>query len=150
VCKKKAVFGGVRRKTPKVEVLMARMNDDEDDGDIIARTQYRRRRLVDDEDDDEVLDPEIELLQLLYWQDSYQASLQRNRSRVDSLLRRYPDLLQRWQQFLRNGGVGAEHWEQYLNGRMRPRLTRQRKHLRLISRKAASPVKLKTSSNDAA
>jgi DNA-binding transcriptional MerR regulator len=96
----------------------------------------------EEEDDDEVLDPEITLLQLLYDQDSCQTRLQRNRTCVASLLRRYPELRQRWQQFQKSGGISASDFELFMSGKLRPRVVRQQKHLRLVSNRKTTPLKL--------
>src|SRR5262245_57284974 len=103
------------------EFVMAPRYDDEEEEDDIGTYKdpryYRRRRLPEeDEEDEDENDPEIDLLQLLLWRESYHHNLRRNREPIERLLHSYPDLCQRWQQFQRAGGVSAKDFEQFLNG----------------------------------
>jgi hypothetical protein len=93
---------------------------------------YRRRA---EEDLDEVpeLKPEEELIELLESIEQWQHRLVRDRSRLAALLGYTPDLQQRWDQFTRQGGITAKEFEAFLDGKFRARITRQRRHLRLVS-----------------
>jgi len=142
---------------------MARYDDDDDDYTPprryhLAKKPVQQCRDADDwddddedwDDDDDHLDPEVDLLNLLYMREGYHRSLYNNQGRINQLLRQYPELKQRWQHFQRAGGVSAHDFEQFLNGRMRYRIVRSKRHLRLIATRKPIPIKLRKCGNDAA
>jgi hypothetical protein len=74
------------------------------------------------------------------------------RDQLTALLRQHPDLQERWAKFQRQGGATTKDLEDFFNGRFRPRITRTRRHLRLVSNRELIGVKLKrkTGNDDAA
>jgi hypothetical protein len=136
-------------------------DDDEEDevGTIKDSRTYRRqsaRRVYDEDDDDDegIVDEEDfadELVSLLKSIDYTRQRLDCHQSKLSHLLERYPEFAGLWQKFQKAGGLSAEDFRLFLKGELRPRITRQRKHLRLVSSRKPLAVKLKRpGNNDAA
>jgi hypothetical protein len=99
-----------------------------------ARSRLALHRRDDDDEDEEItVDPVLELLDLYANLMLMQERGRDYRNRLAALLRRYPDLQKQWNDFERAGGLTTKDLEDFLNGQFRPRLTRTRRHLRLIS-----------------
>jgi hypothetical protein len=74
-------------------------------------------------------------------------------ARFGRLLKASPAFAKFWRKFIDAGGVTVADFEKWCAGRMRHRLTRGKKHLRLISKKSSPTIRLKIrpqSGNDAA
>ena len=132
---------------------MARKYDDDEEEDDIGTYKdpkyYRRRRPIEDYEED-ALDPEDELIIILKAIDYTRSRLDCHQVKLAHLFRRYPDLQEQWRKFTRYGGLSADDFRLFLKGQLRPRITRQRKHLRLVSNRKAIPVKLRKTGNDVA
>jgi hypothetical protein len=88
-------------------------------------------------------DLEDELISILTAIDDARQRLDCKSQQLLHLLDRNPDLRKRWLGFVRSGGVTAADFTKYIGGKLRPRITRQRKHLRLISKsRKHNPVRL--------
>ena len=63
-----------------------------------------------------------------------------------------PELRKHWQQFIDAGGVTANDFDKFCAGKMRHRSTREKKHLRLVSKKNSPTIRRSrfNSGNDAA
>jgi hypothetical protein len=134
---------------------MARYNDDDDEDDTKPRLRRlaRRRTVYDDEDDDDGIyddqDFEYELSNILDSIDSTRLKLDRYQRKLSHSLQRYPMFDDQWRKFQKSGGLTADDFRLFLRGELRPKITRQRQHLRLISNRKPTAIKLKKS-NDAA
>jgi hypothetical protein len=97
--------------------------------------KYRPTRRYHDEDDAPELDPEDELIEQLERIERSREQLNRHAIALRHLFRRYPGLQQKWEVFIRSGGISASDFERYLDGQLqlRPRIIYQRQHLRLVS-----------------
>lgn len=87
-------------------------------------------------------DPEVILLRHLEEFDTLRDDLNDTRGSLSALLRDEPKLQLLWKKFQRAGGLSADDFRRFLKGKLRPRITRQRKHLRLISVRKTAPIKL--------
>jgi hypothetical protein len=92
----------------------------------------RNRRCNDDWDEVIPEDPADELLDLLRDIERRQKRLAQDQRDLHRLIEREPDLRQKWHEFTRMGGISANELELFLQGRLRPRITHQRRHLRLV------------------
>lgn len=120
--------------------------DDDEDGTFRDPRYYRREQVrARAPVDDDPLDHDNPLLTLLdlYSNLNFYAEKQRDyHKRLDTLLLKYPELRALWSKFHRVGGCTTKDLEDFLNGRFRPRIVRQRKHLRLIASRKAPPIRL--------
>jgi hypothetical protein len=113
--------------------------DDDDDMAPPRRRHYYRAPDLDEFDDyDET--PEEALLDHLGIIDRQRQQLNLERQSLQSLLDHDPDLAAKWREFISLGGISAEDFRQFLAGQMRARITRQRKHLRLVVDRRRRPV----------
>jgi hypothetical protein len=122
--------------------------DDDDDNEFAEAHRDRpvQRRYVEDFDDDP--EPEAdELLAVLEYIDYQRHRLNRYGAALKSLLQRYPDLQAKWRQFTGAGGLSAEDFKLFLRGQWRPKIIRQRRHLRLVVNQRHKPTVIR-SGND--
>jgi hypothetical protein len=127
-----------------------RAYDDDEDEDESPPSRRRRRLDEDDEDDEDEYfneDPEEELLDTLEHLDHYRQQMDVHFVALQSLLRRYPDLQAKWQEFGCGGGITAEDFRKFLAGRFRNRRTRTRRHMRLISNRRPPAIRLRRRQN---
>jgi hypothetical protein len=93
-------------------------------------------------------DPEQELLDILEKFDELREKLQRETEFLQMLLEYNPELAGQWQQFTSAGGVTLEDWERFLAGNFRSRITRTRRHMRLVSNRRPPRIRLRRRPND--
>jgi hypothetical protein len=81
-----------------------------------------------------------------------QEELLDRQSRVWEWLVKFPEFAKDWAKFQSAGGVTSSDFAKFMEGTMRHRRTRQRKHLRLVrdNRNVIRRVRLQPSGNDAA
>ena len=105
----------------------------------------------DDEDEDFTIDTAKQLLLILRAIDYGRERLDGLQVKLSDLFERYPPVEDMWRQFRKAGGLTADDFVKFLKGQLRPRITRQRKHLRLVSSRKVLPLKLtKRPGNDVA
>jgi|SRR6516164_6097876 len=148
------------RRRPTLEEI-------DDDDEEAQRRYIETRRDYDEEDEEEMVcapafspltdnfdeegnyrDLDLELLQALCWVENYSHSLQRERTKVARLIRDNPQLAVKWREFTSQGGIGAKDFEHFLSGKFRCRLTRGKKHLRLVSSRNPPPIRLRRHQDD--
>jgi hypothetical protein len=123
--------------------FFSRDNDDEppprrrtrdDDNLDELRPRPRRREPSDGDDIIAESEPQGELIEVLELIERSREQLNRHAIALRHLFRRYPGLQQKWEVFIRSGGITASDFERFLDGQLqlRPRITRQHRHLRLI------------------
>jgi hypothetical protein len=138
---------------------MARRYDDNDDDDDDYKPRFRRlakkpvhSHTWDDEDDEEEEDdgdehdPRDELIDVLESIDDARESLDNYQLTLSYLFARHPDLKLQWRKFLQVGGLTADDFRKFLRGELRPRIVRQRKHLRLVSNRKVTPLSFNNNS----
>ena len=138
----RATRGWVTRRRANPPPLVSEHNADEPARRPLR--SYRRQWTPEDYDDD----PEEELLQRLERIDYQREQVELQRQSLQSLLEFYPELAGRWKEFTSLGGVSASDFRKYLDGQWRPRITRQRKHLRLIVNRRQKPVTIRGLAKD--
>jgi hypothetical protein len=125
------------------------LDDDDDDRYAHAtaniKTSYRRRLVTFDESD--YCDPEIAMLTVLENIEYRRQQLQGDLANLQALLNRHRELQARWQEFTGAGGLSAKDFEQFIGGKWRPRIVRQRRHLRLVSNQKR-PAAIRRHNND--
>jgi len=137
--------------------------EEEWEGDEVTVRLRRARVDEDDDDDDEpgqiralrprraypnyYPNPEHELSDVLRTLDYHREGMQEQTSYLQTLLQCNPELAVRWQQFTSAGGVTAEDWERFLAGDFRSRITRTRRHMRLVSNRPLR-IRLRRRQND--
>jgi len=120
--------------------------DEDDEGEL---PRPRQRRYDDEEEEDEdYRDLDFELLQTLCHVENYSHSLKREQANVARLIRNNPPLAAKWKEFTSQGGIGAKDFENFLNGKLRTRLTRGKKHLRLVSSRQPVRIRLRRPQDD--
>jgi hypothetical protein len=131
-----------RRRTRRLHEL--------DDDEVKSSRRLRRRYEEEEDEEEDVLeqDPQEELVELLENIERHRERLGYNIGGLRALLRRNPLLEKQWNSFLRSGGVTANDLECFLNGQFRPRLTRTRKHLRLVSNREPSRIRMRRQSEE--
>jgi hypothetical protein len=108
--------------------------------DVIRNKLYGPAETDDDEDDGYYLDdPEEALTRLLKRIGSIRDQLDQTQGQLSDLLQEEPELAQQYRRFIQQGGLTAEDFERFQLNLLRPRITRSRKHLRLVS--STKPVK---------
>ena len=114
--------------------------DDEEEVRRSTRRRHLRREEADERGDIYEEDhPEDELERLLEEMERDREKLNLDMLALRLLLRRHLDLEARWRQFTGVGGITASDFRQYLAGQWRPRVTRQRRHLRLVVNHRLTP-----------
>jgi hypothetical protein len=113
-------------------------DEDEDDEEESPPPRLARRCVYDFDDDEEEedenpTDPEQATLYGLRHAESLRHDLENVLARLRAWLRNNPRLAARWAEFTAAGGISSEDWQRFLAGNFRSRLTRTRKHLRLVS-----------------
>jgi hypothetical protein len=154
-----------RRKSPRFRVAKAPprrflggvSREDDTDPDWQRLAARRPQEYGDDEDreydfgfeeEGEEHGLELDLLQALRSVEHHCHWLERGRARVARLLRNNPQLAAKWKQFTSEGGIGAKDFENFRHGKFRCRLTRGKKHLRLVSSRNPPSIWLRRSQND--
>jgi len=112
--------------------------EDEDDEEIDRplRPRRHRRRFEEDDEDrafEEEESPQDELVEILDSIERQRERLNCYHIRLTHLLRRNPELQDQYQRFSQASGLTAKDFELFLKGELRPRITRTKKHLRLVS-----------------
>jgi hypothetical protein len=103
-------------------------DEDEDEKPCRIRALRPRRTYPDD-----YPDPEDELSGVLRTLDYHREGMQEQTSYLQTLLQCDSELAVKWKQFTSAGGISAEDWERFLAGNFRSRITRTRRHMRLVS-----------------
>jgi len=88
-----------------------------------------------------------ELSDVLRKLDYQREGMQEQTSYLQTLLQGDPELAVQWKQFTSAGGVSAEDWERFLAGNFRSRITRTRRHMRLVSSRPLR-IRLRRRQND--
>jgi hypothetical protein len=118
------------------------------------RAAASARHLSRPDDDDEIEEwsgssPDEELIDALERIEQARRELAAQHRYFNSVLAAEPCLQEQWAGFLRQGGITAHEFRNYLAGKIiRYRATRTRKHLRLLVNNKRRPVVLKTSPHD--
>jgi hypothetical protein len=73
--------------------------------------------------------------------EAHQMAIAMKKDLFEYWLRNSPELAKDWEKFLSAGGVTAEDYNKYCENRFRHRVTREKKHLRLIRNKNSPPVR---------
>jgi len=124
-------------------------DEDETTAPSIEIRALRRQRLRREHYDEYCRDdPEQELLDILEKLDELREKLQRESEFLQMLLEYNPELAVQWRQFTSAGGVTLEDWQQFLAGNFRSRITRTRRHMRLVSNRRSPSIRLRRSSDD--
>jgi hypothetical protein len=89
---------------------------------------------------DDAANPANELVDALKSVERHRDQLQAAASYVQAILASDPDLHRQWNEFTHAGGITADDFRQFLDGRFRYRLARQRKHLRLVVKRSLSQI----------
>src|SRR5262245_90465 len=112
---------------------------------------------LDDEDewlDDEEIftedDAKTAFLSILDSVERCRAQLRDELALLARALQEEPELQRQWQEFTRVGGVTADEFRRFLEGRFRHRRTRQRRHMRLVASNTTKPARLRRSGGDEA
>jgi hypothetical protein len=112
---------------------------------------------LENEDDDEYQDEidfisEAEVVKLWNKIEQYRRAIGFQEQRFKRWLEVSPQLQKHWKQFTDAGGITAEDFSKFCQGKMRHRSTREKRHLRLISKKNSPTIKWKRTKqgNDAA
>jgi hypothetical protein len=124
------------RLTPEEREDLGSGNEDDNDNE-----DYETRPFTED--------AARQILSVLKLIDQTRVRLSCHQIALNSLLRTYPAVQPFWRKFQLMGGVTVDDFTQFANGDFRPRITRQRKHLRLISSRKPIPIKLKKPSDAA-
>jgi hypothetical protein len=126
-------------------------DDDEEDDEEESPPPRLRRRVYDDDDDEEDENPENPERATLYGlrrAESLRHDLEDVLARLQTWLRDNPRLAARWAEFTVAGGVSSDDWEAFLAGNFRSRLTRTRKHLRLVSNRRPLSIRRRRPNDD--
>jgi len=94
-----------------------------------------------------VYDDLIDVLDAL---DGTRFRLNQQQCKLRQLLNCDPELRGLYESFSRSGGVTGEDFRRFLHGELRPKITRSKKHLRLIACRKTVPLTFKKPGNDAA
>lgn len=124
--------------------------DDDDAEEWVTRPRRPLRTYdFDADDEEEYQPPEEALLHGLRRTESCRHSLESERANLQALLRNNPQLAAKWQEFAAGGGISADDFEAFLNGKFRVRLgARTRRHLRLITNRRPPRIRLRRRQND--
>lgn len=116
----------------------------------------QRSRIANgDYDDDEAEDfynddPEETLIGLLRRLGNIRDQLDQTQGQLSELLEEEPELAQQYHRFTQLGGLTHEDFERYRLSLLRPRLTRSKRHLRLVSSTKAVKRSSRPRDDDAA
>jgi hypothetical protein len=111
--------------------------DWEEEAEVYKRT--RRRRPQYEAEGEEELADEGDLTELVNEIANCRQLLHEYDQHLRHLLATNPELAQRYRQFQMQGGVSKHDWTRFRLGLLRPKVVRQRKHLRLIARCNTNP-----------
>jgi hypothetical protein len=106
----------------------------------LAEFEEEIAKAVDDEDYDDDTRSYVEVdevIGLLRNIERYRGALARDTATLQRWLDGSSELQELWSKFMRCGGVTADDFRQFIDGRFRDRRIRQRRHLRLVSSKAS-------------
>jgi hypothetical protein len=123
-----------KRRERAVEAELVRLLTSTEDAELEAEI---RDALCEDEeiDEDEINADAIEVhdvIGLLRNIEGHQKALHGHMAILHRWLNRSRDLSEAWAKFMRGGGVTADDFALFVDGRFRSRHTRQKRHLRLL------------------
>ncbi len=130
---------------------MSRTYDDDDDGYFEPTRRQPIKRAVngrsyndDDFDDDDRDRIEIdEVVRLLKANVYYGDGLRANAVTLQKWLNGSEEFSEAWHEFTGSGGISADDFRSFMNGTFRARLTRRKKHLRLVATTKAPRIRLR-------
>jgi len=134
---------------PDYDKDIPRFVDADEEEEELPPPRWRRPAYDYDDDEEEYEEPEAALRYALRRIESIRYSIENERANLQALLRNNPQLAAKWQEFAAGGGISADDFEAFLNGKFRVRLgARTRRHLRLISNRRPPPIRLRRRQND--
>jgi len=125
------------------------INEDEEEEEL-PPPRHRRDEYefgCEEEGGEDYRDLDFELLQALRNIATASYALERMRAHVARLVRK-PQLTVKWKEFTSQGGIDYKDFENFLNDKFRSRLTRGKKHLRLVSSRNPPSIRLRRRDHD--